>query len=69
MTRNITPNSELAAYLSAVLKNPACPTALYNCIGETIVNMANDVDPDSAEYIERALVAHAAREEKRRQKS
>jgi small ligand-binding sensory domain FIST len=62
-------HAELAAQLSAILKNPACPAALYNCIGETIVNMANDVDPDGADYIERALVAHAAREEKRRQKS
>jgi hypothetical protein len=69
MTKNITPNSELAAYLSAVLKNPACPAALYNCIGETVVDMANDVDQDGADYIERALDAHAAKEEKRRQKS
>jgi hypothetical protein len=66
-------NAELAAQLSAILKNPACTTALYNCIGETIVNMANDVDPDGADYIERALDAHAAdahaaKEQKRQQK-
>jgi hypothetical protein len=69
MNKNITQNSELAAYLSAVLKNPACPVQIYNSIVDEIASMSESIDTDDAEFIERALDAHAAREEKRRQKS
>jgi hypothetical protein len=69
MTRNITPNSELAAYLSAILKNPACPAVIYNSIVDEIASMSEAIDTDEAEFIERALDAYAAKEGKRQQKS
>jgi hypothetical protein len=69
MNKNITPNSELAAYLSAVLKNPACPARIFNAIVDEIASMSEAIDTDEAEFIERALDAYAAKEEKRQQKS
>jgi hypothetical protein len=67
--KNITPNSELASYLSAILKNPACPVQIYNSIVDHIASMSEAIDTDTAEHIEQSLDAYAAREEKRRQKS
>ncbi len=66
MTKNITPNSELAAYLSAILKNPACPAALYNSIADHVSDMSSHIATDDAEYIERALDAYGSREAKRK---
>jgi hypothetical protein len=62
-------HAELAAQLSSILKNPACPAVIYNSIVDEIASMSESIDTDEAEFIERALDAYAAREEKRRQKS
>ncbi len=49
------PEAELAAHISAILKNPKTPTALFNALGEAVCILSNNVDNDTAEYIEYVL--------------
>lgn len=55
----------LAADLSAVLNNPACPALLYNAISDITTEMSNHIAHDSQEILERGLRAYTAFEAQR----
>jgi hypothetical protein len=58
----------LAQDLASILANPECPTMLYNEIGGAITEMSSDLTDTfwhSPEMIERSLIAHTSKEEKR----
>jgi hypothetical protein len=61
-------NAELAELLAQVIAHPDTPDRLYNVIVEELAGMTSLINHDSPEFIERVLNAHAAQDEKRRQK-
>ncbi len=54
-TLDKSPEAELAAHISAILKHPKTPTALFNALGEAVCILSNNVDNDTAEFIEYVL--------------
>ena len=57
--------SKLAGHIAAILADPRTPVSLYNAIADEVASMSEAINTDAPEAIERILVAHQAREERR----
>jgi hypothetical protein len=58
--------AQLARDISAVLTNSECPVGIYNDLTDSVSDMLSNINFDSPELIEMALVTSDAKEEKRK---